>query len=63
MSAFFAPEHFVSDFLNMGGYGSFIWPSYLLTTLILGVLSWIIILRNIRAKRRLNNAEQKAAAV
>ena len=40
MSAFFAPEYFVSDFLNMGGYGSFIWPCYILAVLLVIGLYW-----------------------
>lgn len=44
----------MSEFLDMGGYASFIWPSYAVTFLVLGVLavtSW-------RAMRR-SEAELK----
>ena len=47
----------MSALISLGGYGSFIWPSYILTTLILGALSWVIIRRNLRAKRQLKDVE------
>ncbi|TNE36173.1 MAG: heme exporter protein CcmD [Alphaproteobacteria bacterium] len=28
------------EFLNMGGYGAYVWPSYALTALILGVVAY-----------------------
>ena len=34
----------MSEFLDMGGYGGFVWPSYLVTLVILGgfpLSSWI----------------------
>tara|TARA_R110002110_G_scaffold60713_25_gene170855 strand:- start:545 stop:727 length:183 start_codon:yes stop_codon:yes gene_type:complete len=34
----------MSDFLDMGGYGGFVWPSYLITLVILGgftLSSWL----------------------
>jgi heme exporter protein D len=30
----------MSDFLAMGGYAAFVWPSYGLTALVLGGLAW-----------------------
>jgi heme exporter protein D len=30
----------MSEFLDMGGYAAFVWPSYGLVALVLGVLAW-----------------------
>jgi heme exporter protein D len=31
----------MSEFLAMGGYAAFVWPSYALTALTLGALAWV----------------------
>ena len=30
----------MSEFLNMGGYGAFIWPCYILAVILVGGLYW-----------------------
>jgi heme exporter protein D len=30
----------MSEFLDMGGYAAFVWPSYGLAAIVLGVLAW-----------------------
>ena len=40
----------MSEFFALGGYGAYIWPSYLLSAILLGALSWHIIQRNQQVK-------------
>ena len=40
----------MAEFFALGGYGAYIWPSYILSAILLGVLSWYIIKRNKQIK-------------
>lgn len=31
----------MSEFLAMGGYGAYVWPSYALAVLVLGLNAWL----------------------
>ncbi|MBC7162485.1 heme exporter protein CcmD [Immundisolibacter sp.] len=31
----------MSEFLAMGGYGAYVWPSYALAALVLGLNAWL----------------------
>jgi len=44
-------EFLASDFLAMGGHGSFIWPAYAVGLIVLGGF-WIASIRGLRAKER-----------
>jgi heme exporter protein D len=46
----------LQTFLEMGGYAAFVWPSYLLSLLVLGV----VLIASVRARRR---SEQLLAAL
>ena len=52
----------MAEFLQMGGYAMFVWPSYALTTLVLG-LNWYLPRKQhekqLRQLRRRHKAEQK----
>jgi len=41
----------ITTFLNMGGYGAFVWPAFLLTALVMTVLL-ITTLRQLRRRQR-----------
>ena len=41
----------MADFLSMGGYGAFVWPSYGVTALLLGALIWHSVRMMRRAER------------
>ncbi len=43
----------MAEFFSLGGYAAYIWPSYILSAILLGALSWHIIQRNRRIKRLL----------
>ncbi|MBL0089068.1 MAG: heme exporter protein CcmD [Ideonella sp.] len=43
-----------NDFLNMGGYGLYVWGSY-------GVTLLVMVIEPLLAQRRLRNARQAAA--
>jgi heme exporter protein D len=43
-----------SDFLNMGGYGLYVWGSYSVTLV-------VMVIEPLLARRRLHNARQAAA--
>jgi len=47
--------HNAGDFLNMGGYAAFVWPSFALTLVLLSGLLW-------RSRAELRAAEAELAA-
>ena len=52
----------VMDFINMQGYGSYVWPSYLVTAgvlIFLLVMSQRLLKANIETKKSLDNADKK----
>jgi heme exporter protein D len=53
-------EHVVS-FLEMGGYGAYVWPAFAATALVLVVLLWATV-HSLRANERMLAGLQQAAA-
>lgn len=49
----------VQEFLAMGGYAEFIWPSYVVTALVLGVL-WLVSGQSLRRSERTVQTLQQA---
>jgi heme exporter protein D len=49
----------MSEFLNMGGYGAFVWPSYIITALVLGAV-FISSRRLLKSRKRELDALQKS---
>lgn len=49
----------MSEFLSLGGYGPYIWPSYILSAILLGAVSWHIIKRNRQIKALLEQASDR----
>ena len=47
--------HSVSDFFHMGGYGLYVWGSFGLTALALGLEMWLIHRRRLRVIDALRN--------
>lgn len=52
----------MQEFLNMGGYGGYVWPAYLVSVAVLVTLSVAIWRRGRILSRRLKDAEKKSAA-
>lgn len=52
----------VSEFLTMGGYGVYVWPSYALAVLIMGGMLGVTLARLRGTKRELKGYEQVHAA-
>jgi heme exporter protein D len=48
----------MTDFLAMGGYGAFVWPSYALALLVLGLNAWLPWRRH-RALQRQRQSDPK----
>ena len=46
----------MAEFFSLGGYAAYIWPSYILSAILLGALSWHIIKRNRQIKALLKQA-------
>ena len=46
----------LSAFIAMGGYGSYVWGSYLVTAGVLAVELWLLIARHRAARRGLNES-------
>ena len=44
----------LSDFLHMGGYAAFVWPAYLITTVILIANFFLPVMRHRRLKKLLS---------
>lgn len=55
----------MSEFFAMGGYGAFVWPSYLASVVVLGAAVALSMLGHARARARLKQleAEGKGSAV
>ena len=52
----------LSDFLHMGGYAAFVWPAYLITTVILIANFFLPVMRHRRLKKLLSlHTEQDQA--
>lgn len=52
----------MQEFLNMGGYGGYVWPSYLISAAVLGALAISVWRRGRSLSRRLKEIETKSAA-
>ncbi len=50
----------VSAFLDMGGYGAFIWPSYAASVIVLGLAVAFSILGHARAQAEIRRLEDQA---
>ncbi len=50
----------MNEFLQMGGYGGYVWPAYIVSAVIIGGLSTSIWLRGRALRRRLSRFEEKA---
>ncbi len=48
----------MDGFLEMGGYGAYVWPAYVVSATTVGALSWIIFRRAAKARRRLAALER-----
>jgi heme exporter protein CcmD len=46
------------EFLNMGEYGSYIWPAYLITFVVMGVMLFLSRRAYVEEARRLAHMEQ-----
>lgn len=49
----------MNEFLNMGGYGAFVWPSYIITALVLAAV-FIFSHRLLKSRERELDALQKS---
>ncbi len=49
----------INKFLNMGGYGAFVWPSYIITALVLAAV-FIFSRRLLKSRKRELDALQKS---
>ena len=47
------------EFLSMGGYGAYVWPTYILSAVILGALTASLLARARQARRRLDKLERR----
>ena len=47
------------QFLSLGGYAAYIWPSYILTAVMLIGLSWMIIRRNLKIKSQIKRLSEQ----
>lgn len=47
------------QFLSLGGYAAYIWPSYILTAVMLSGLSWMIIRRNRQIKSKIKSLSEQ----
>jgi heme exporter protein D len=45
-----------AEFAAMGGYGLYVWGSYLVTALVIAIEIRVLVLRHQSAKRQLQNA-------
>jgi len=52
----------MQEFLNMGGYGGYVWPAYLISAAVLATLSIATWRRGKNLSQRLEDAEKKSAA-
>jgi len=52
----------MTEFLAMGGYAAFVWPSYAATAVGLGLLIGLTFLRQKRARSRLERLEAERTA-
>lgn len=52
----------MQEFLNMGGYGGYVWPSYLISAAVLIALAVSIWRRGGALARQLKDSEKKSAA-
>jgi heme exporter protein D len=50
----------VSAFLDMGGYGAFIWPSYAASVIVLGLAVVFSVLAHRRAQAEIRRLEDQA---
>jgi heme exporter protein D len=47
----------LSAFIAMGGYGFYVWGSYLVTAAVIGVEVWMLVARHRKARQRLRDGE------
>lgn len=51
----------MSDFLDMGGYGAFVWPAYAVSAVGVGGLCFFLWRRSRIVRARLKSVEERAA--
>jgi heme exporter protein D len=49
----------MADMLSMGGYGAFVWPAYAISAVTLAGLTFGVLARARRARRRLADLEKR----
>jgi heme exporter protein D len=47
----------LSAFIAMGGYGFYVWGSYIVTAAVIGVEAWLLVSRHRAARRALRDSQ------
>lgn len=48
----------LSAFIAMGGYGFYVWGSYLVTAAVIGIEAWLLVSRHRAARRALRETQE-----